>query len=73
MEEEVEEEDAAGADEADKEGADEAEEEDEGAGGTEVRGGGMDGEGMPGEECCVIAEEETSAYGGNNTHINYEA
>lgn len=48
-------------------------EDDEGGGGKEVRGGGMGGEGRPGGGSCVRVEGETSAYGGNDTHINYEA
>lgn len=45
-------------------------EDDEGVGGKEVRGGGMGGEGRPGGGSCVRVEGETSAYGGNDTHIN---
>lgn len=55
------------------EGVKEEVEDDKGGGGKEVRGGGMEGEGRPGGGSCVRVEGETSAYGGNDTHINYEA
>lgn len=42
-------------------------------GGKDVRGGGMEGEGRPGGGNRVKVEGETSAYRGNDTHINSES
>lgn len=58
--------------EVEDEGVNTEVEEEEG-GGKDVRGGGMEGEGRPGGGNRVKVEGETSAYRGNDTHINSES